>query len=69
MPCVAVAGSIGPGAEELATHGIALMEATLDDGSPLPDEAMARALLVDAAERLMRQAIDTELVSVGSRGA
>ena len=63
VPCVAVAGSIGPGAEQLAAQGVALMEATLDDGSPVPDEGTARSLLVDATERLVRRTIEAGLVS------
>ncbi len=63
VPCVAVAGSIGPGAEQLATQGVALMEATLDDGSRVPDEGTARSLLVDATERLVRRALRAGLVS------
>lgn len=62
VPCIAIGGSIGPGAETLASIGIALQEATAPDGAPIPTENDAYARLVDAAERIVREAIMAGLV-------
>ncbi len=56
IPALAVAGSLGRGADDALAHGIALAEACSKENDPLPatsDEAAAR--LADAAERAVRR--------------
>ena len=66
VACIAIGGSIGPGAEALSTLGIALQEATADDGAPVPGEAEAYERLIAAAERIVRRATGAGLVGATS---
>ena len=62
VACVAIGGSIGPGAEALSSLGVALQEATADDGAPVPTEEAAYERLTAAAERIVRRALESGIV-------
>jgi glycerate kinase len=65
LPVLAVAGSLGPGYQEVLTKGIDLVEAASPEGSAPPETvAEASRLLADATEHAMRRAQAAGLVDL-----
>ena len=63
LPVIAVAGSFGPGHQEVLTQGIDLVEAASPEGAPAPESvAEASALLADATERALHRAQGMDLL-------
>ena len=56
IPVIGIAGSFGPGADDVLAHGMTLIEACADPDAPLPATAdETGAALADAAERAVRR--------------
>ena len=56
IPVLGVAGSLGPGADDILAHGVTLIEACAEQNAPLPSTAAeASATLADSAERAVRR--------------